>query len=479
MRNFRLISLFAAFLLATPVWGTRIKTSVTPVKSINTQIGGAAGSLGTADLANVSLSHAPLTTLNGGVLNAPNLNAQPGIVAPQEVAPAREAAAASQGQPQQPNELPGGKVEVPVEFRRQAGESRIGDKAQPQGEDTDAAFQRRLKSIKDRNAVGHDVAEGQTDAEALEAGARQFDGTGERARGDGVTPVGNGVSGAQSFGRAAPKDRGLKTAVQADLAGLVSDDAYASLKNFALHEEGDVERVLRDVGRGEDSAGRFYVTGMRSNSTWELYEDPPQRNPRLAEDDKWKANPGGREDGSGGIRGFLTRMDAELRQAMPGEDIELNDAQLRIAASGDPSGPARVHIDFGNYVTLTLAYEGPGTNLFKMVNGRVVEIPQNTGDISVITNLDRVAMTGRQGTIHGAPRHNTQRVTLIVRWRIPDQDAVLSKADREKTRSRIDGQWRAALAQLERQDLESAQASRRTQRKSEGGLGNWVKSWFD
>lgn len=127
----------------------------------------------------------------------------------------------------------------------------------------------------------------------------------------------------------------------------------------------------------------------------------------------WKARMASTNEAMGPVVAALAER---LNKVLAGENIEVRDVQLRLS---NPKKPERrgMHVDLGGYITATYALSGRGTILFRAQDGRVVAREAPTHTWAIITNLEREAETGIQGTVHDTPVSDGDRVLLIIRFR--------------------------------------------------------------
>jgi hypothetical protein len=155
--------------------------------------------------------------------------------------------------------------------------------------------------------------------------------------------------------------------------------------------------------------------GHRAVQTWELYGPPGRWTSRA---DPNNAHARMIPDNGGEMRPVIDRITHLLRSALPSENLVLRDAQLRLSYEDN----AGIHVDSGGHITVTIALRGPGTLVYRVGAGGVVEeLQAPLGAAAVITNLARQAALGIEGTVHSAPtkrffKPGEERRVLIMRY---------------------------------------------------------------
>jgi hypothetical protein len=179
---------------------------------------------------------------------------------------------------------------------------------------------------------------------------------------------------------------------------------------------------------------------------WKPGERPERRTIELRDEYKgWLRDMGGDGAGRGGVLEVMETLTKALRTALPEEDIEIRDVQLRL--NYNKHEPDALHVD-GGYITATIVLKGPGTLLYPMDANGIRELLAPLNAAAVITNSDRRRAVNIPGTVHSSPSErfyrpglDDERRILIVRYKRrgqerPDQGA--QEALREEDRRRVD-----------------------------------------
>jgi hypothetical protein len=142
---------------------------------------------------------------------------------------------------------------------------------------------------------------------------------------------------------------------------------------------------------------------------------------------------------------FVDRITAALQAALPDEDILYNDAQYRV--SEDDYNVLGAHVD-GNYITVSIAFDGAGTVVYAANPEDVEEIRARTGELVVLTNSQRAWLKrslGIKGTVHDSPQRTKvgPRKLLLIRYKISkrltkDEFAAVDALASARTRAVMD-----------------------------------------
>jgi hypothetical protein len=171
---------------------------------------------------------------------------------------------------------------------------------------------------------------------------------------------------------------------------------------------------------------RDWQRGGTVFNNWELYD----------EFKGWRKDVGADAQGRGGTRELLEDLTRRVQAALPGEDIELRDAMLRLRYQKMDSD--FLHVDGGGYITATIALKGPGTQIYDFADG-VQEHVAPLNAVALITNVDRERAMNIDGTLHSSPsparytpaRDNDERRVIIARFKRKGQPKA-TDAERER-----------------------------------------------
>lgn len=178
---------------------------------------------------------------------------------------------------------------------------------------------------------------------------------------------------------------------------------------------------------------RDWKRGELFFNNWELYD----------EHKGWTRDAGGDAQGRGGARELLEDLTRRVQAALPGEDVEMRDATLRLRYQ--KMDRDFLHVDGGGYVTATITLKGPGTQLYDFARG-VEEHAAPENAVALVTNIDRERAAGVDGTLHSSPspdrykpgKDGEERWVIIVRYKRKGQEKITdAERDRFERRQKI------------------------------------------
>jgi len=216
---------------------------------------------------------------------------------------------------------------------------------------------------------------------------------------------------AQARGEAA--NLGLPAEPQAARAAA---NPLSALKNdgFAILSPQDVpdffleSRILAAIEK--------HRTENASSSFWQW--------PFMEEGGRWRTDKRQTPELVADVRRFAEALTAELQDALPDENIQMRDVQIRV--DPPPQTGAKLHVD-GGYITATCALSGPGTVIYDDSGGRVRRLQAPQGAVAFVSNLDREFARNIPGAVHAAPTTETAgRVILIIRYKRLGQEPASS-----------------------------------------------------
>lgn len=281
---------------------------------------------------------------------------------------------------------------------------------------------------------------------------------------DGSLPLAEGVDAAAAGLKTAPSglSRAPSAAVKTLRAGLGDKSkGYAVLAPGSIVPTADTDALLATIRAGASQKHSAFrgIELYKQGTGWNI----EGQHARIFAKEIQASRP------------VVEKLAQALREALPEENLEIRDAEIRITYDEKPSGGRALHTDLGGAVTMTFALAGPGTDIYEpLENGAASHARAPPLAATFITSMEREAATGVPATVHGAPDTVvSERVLLLIHFHNP---AVRDRLEKDK--ALIERVRRLGDARVARVNRGLERAAPRKSASTPPAAGAWLKRWL-